>query len=95
MEVVLIESSAFQEIIGKIDAISIALENHVNNQTNKWEWIDNLDFQKLMRISKRTAQKWRDEGLINYYQIGSKIYYRLEDINAFMKTHIHPAYGQQ
>nr|WP_237267430.1 helix-turn-helix domain-containing protein [Tenacibaculum todarodis] len=33
-----------------------------------------------MNISKRTAQHWRDSGLIGYCQIGYKIYYRLSDI---------------
>ena len=52
---------------------------------------DNSDFIRLMNISKRTAQDWRDEGLITFSQIGSKIYYRQEHVKEFMDTHLKPS----
>jgi hypothetical protein len=50
-------------------------------------FVDNETFVDLMCISKRTAQSWRDKGLITFSQIGSKIYYTQEDINNFFKEH--------
>lgn len=44
------------------------------------KFITNDEFMKLMEISKRTAQNWRDEGVIAFSQVGHKIYYRLSDI---------------
>lgn len=44
------------------------------------KFITNDEFMKLMDISKRTAQNWRDEGVIAFSQVGHKIYYRLSDI---------------
>ena len=37
-----------------------------------------------MNISKRTAQFWRDNGVINFIQIGSKIYYKLSDVELML-----------
>lgn len=36
---------------------------------------NNDDLAKLLKVSKRTIQNWRNEGLIDFIQIGSKIYY--------------------
>ena len=44
-------------------------------------FLDNYEFLKVMNISKRTAQKWRDEETISFSQIGAKIYYRFSDIH--------------
>jgi excisionase family DNA binding protein len=38
----------------------------------------------LLQISRRTLQKYRDQGMISYTQIGNKIYFRAEDINEFL-----------
>jgi hypothetical protein len=33
---------------------------------NSDDFVDNADFIQLMKISKRTAQAWRDEGKIAF-----------------------------
>ncbi len=50
-------------------------------------FIDNAQFMRLMNISRRTAQKWRDENIIAYSQVGSKIYYSLGDIKELISHH--------
>jgi hypothetical protein len=49
------------------------------------KYIVNEDFMLIMKISKRTAQTWRDIRLISYIQIQKKIYYLLEDVEALLK----------
>ena len=49
-------------------------------QYNNDVFLDNQEFLQVMNISKRTAQSWRDEGIISFSQVGSKIYYRFSDI---------------
>ena len=50
--------------------------------------LDNKDFIKLMGISGRTAQQWRDDGLIQFSQIGNKIYYRMSEIQRFLNNNL-------
>lgn len=53
--------------------------------------IDNFRFIKLMNISAKTAQYWRDKKIIGYSMIGNKIYYRVSDIKELLnKYHIKP-----
>ena len=54
-------------------------------------FFDNQEFIQVMNISKRTAQAWRDEGIISYSQVGSKMYYRLADILALLNKHHKPS----
>jgi len=60
---------------------------------NPEQFVDNDKFVQLMNISKRTSQKWRDEGKIAFSQIGGKIYYRYGDIEAFLKQHYNRAFS--
>ena len=50
--------------------------------------LDNKDFIKLMAISGRTAQQWRDDGFIQFSQIGNKIYYRMSEIQRFLDNNL-------
>lgn len=43
-------------------------------------FFDNQEFMKLMNISKRTAQEWRNKKIIYFTQVGNKIYYKLSDV---------------
>ena len=51
---------------------------------------DNQEFLKVMNISKRTAQHWRDTGYIGFSQLGNKIFYRLSDIKALLNANYNP-----
>ena len=48
--------------------------------------LDNADFIQLFKISAKTAQNWREEGLIEFAQVKGKIYYSLKDIQAFYQS---------
>ena len=39
-----------------------------------------------LNVSKRTLQTYRDRGLLSYSQINHKIYYRTEDVEAFVES---------
>ena len=51
---------------------------------------DNQEFMKIMNISKRTAQSWRDAGFIGYSQLNNKIYYRIKDIQDLLNENYNP-----
>jgi hypothetical protein len=79
----------FQELNKRLANIEALL---LEKQKHPTEIIyDNSDFIRLMNISKRTAQDWRDEGLITFSQIGNKIYYRQEYVKEFMDKHLKPS----
>jgi 3-methyladenine DNA glycosylase Tag len=90
MEVLTIQSEAFQELVGKLDAINIRLTQ--KEKQPKEQWLDNQEFMQMMKVSKRTAQHYRDTGVISFSQIGSKIYYKLADVEELLKKHYNKAF---
>ena len=47
-------------------------------------FFDNQEFMLLMNISKRTAQEKKKKKIIEFSQVGNKIYYRLSDIKKLL-----------
>ena len=48
------------------------------------DWLHNGDVCKLLNISKRTLQHYRDTGILPFTQIGHKCYYKREDVEALL-----------
>ena len=47
---------------------------------------------KLLHLSSRTLQEYRDSGTIAYYKIGGKILYKQSDIQAMLERYYNPIY---
>ena len=90
MEVITIQSEAFQELVKKMDEIQTKLT--AKEKEPKEIWLDNQEFIQLIKISKRTAQHYRDTGMISFSQVGSKIYYRMNDVEELLKKHYNKAF---
>lgn len=93
MEVITIESKAFQDILTTLDAINTKLS--LKNKQLSEQWLDNVELMKLLKISKRTAQHYRDNGLISFSQVGNKIYYKLSDVEELMKKHYNKSFSKK
>ncbi len=91
MQVITIESQAFEQIIKKLDDIHGKLSGQ--HKTSAETWLDNPGFINLLKISKRTAQSYRDQGIISFSQVGNKIYYKLSDVEELLKKHYHKAFN--
>ena len=71
-----------EELIKKLEGLINRLYQN-ENKTNSF-FLDNSQFIKLMGISQKTAQTWRDTGVVSFSQIGNKIYYRISDIQQLL-----------
>ncbi|MBD3638518.1 MAG: helix-turn-helix domain-containing protein [Crocinitomicaceae bacterium] len=89
MRNIVITEEAYQEITERLTSIEVFLKAKQSDVENVF--LDNQEFLQLMYISKRTAQSWRDQGVIAYSQIGGKIYYRMSDILEMLDKHKVPA----
>lgn len=78
-----------EKILKRLDEqMSIVVANLKLNEKIDPEdvFFDNQEFMKLMNISKRTAQEWRNKKVIEFSQVGNKIYYRLSDIKKLLNN---------
>ena len=90
METVFLSKVNFEELKTDLEEI----KTHIKNIAYPSEhFVDNDTFAELMGVSPRTAQTWRDEGLIGFSKPKRKVYYRMSDINEFLEKFYQKASG--
>jgi hypothetical protein len=85
MEVVTIESAAFKELIKNINDIKFSLSEKARKTPLSEIWLDISETCMLLKISKRTLQTYRDNGILSYSQISGKIYFKASDIEVHLQ----------
>lgn len=50
--------------------------------------LDNQDLAFLLKVSKRTLQRYRTSGKLPYFMIAHKTYYRTVDVRNFVREHM-------
>ncbi len=58
-----------------------------NADDSNSDWIESEEARKLLGISPKTWQNYRDQRLIPFSQIGRKIYVNCADLDAFLWKH--------
>jgi len=79
MEAIILTKEQYDAIVFQLEEITKKLNKAL--AAKQETFMDNQEFLMLMKISKRTAQTWRDEGKVSFCQVGNKIYYKMSDCN--------------
>ena len=90
MESIIFTKDQFTELMARLDTIQKQINAKVDPK--KETFLDNQEFLLHLKISKRTAQSWRDEGKISFSQVGNKIYYKLSDVEKLMQENYNKAF---
>lgn len=80
-------ASFFTGLEELLDTIGQALKNrtpHLNGE----KFLSNRDVCKMLHISSRTLQDWRDTGKLPFIQIKGKILYKQSEIYKLLETEI-------
>lgn len=80
MDIVAIESKTFEQMKERFEDFFRQIKNLCGDNQNKEKWFGNDDVCRLLQISKRTLQSYRNNGILPYSQIGRKCYYRVSNI---------------
>ena len=79
-------ASFFTELDELLDAIQQDLKNctpHLNGE----KFLSNRDVCRMLHISSRTLQDWRDMGKISFIQIKGKISYKESEVLSWVEKH--------
>jgi len=55
---------------------------------SRHDWLDPQEICRMLSISKRTLDSYREQGLLPYSKIGGKVFYRQIDIDEYLSNHI-------
>ncbi len=73
-----------------LDDVETALKNskpHLNGE----KFMDNKDVCRILHLSPRTLQEYRDKGKIAFIKLEGKIIYRQSDIEKMLTNNFFPA----
>jgi len=85
MEVITIESNAFKQLM----SLLMDFQNKMNQKSehSTSEWLTGEEVSKILNVTSRTLQTYRDSGRISFTQTGrKKIYYKKNDVEEFLNN---------
>lgn len=69
----------------KVQSMETLLQKKNEEVSN--QWIESAQVRKMLGISAKTWQTYRDERRIPFSQFGRKIYVKQSDLESFMQEH--------
>lgn len=84
--VVMLPEDVWQEVVSTLNKVRDILEKKKSEEVNS-EWIGSTEARKMLGVSPKTWQNYRDNRIIPFAQFGRKISVKRSDLEAFMKTH--------
>ena len=85
MEIIALDSEAFQKLIQKVDEIYALLTTSSQNFDIYEEWVESSDVSKCLKVSERTLQRLRANQEISYTPLHGKNFYQIREINRMLK----------
>ena len=55
-------------------------------------YLTDKEVSEILKVSRRTLQEYRNEGILPYIPLGGKILYRESDLEELLERYYHPAY---
>ena len=82
----IITDSNWAKLRNEIFSLAETCHKAFGEQSRHTDWLHNGDVCRLLNISKRTLQHYRDTGVLPFAQIGHKCYYKREDVEWLLQT---------
>ena len=86
MGYLIITDQNWQKLRDEILSLADCCHKAFGEKCKHTDWLHNGDVCKLLNISKRTLQHYRDTGVLPFSQIGHKCYYKREDVERLLLT---------
>ena len=86
MTMIMVPEEEWRNLHDTLEQI-IDLITQRNADDSNSEWIESDEARKLLGVSPKTWQNYRDQRLIPFSQIGRKIYVIRADLDAFLRQH--------
>ena len=91
----LVFNENLREVLGdlaKVDAGIEQIRRFCRTMFNGEHYLSGEEVCKALRITKRTLQQYRDDGLVSYITLLGKMLYKESDILALLQRNYIPAY---
>lgn len=86
MNMVVIPQAIWENISRTLSNVENLLQKKAEEEVSN-QWIESTQVRKILGISAKTWQTYRDERRIPFCQFGRKIYVKQSDLESFMQEH--------
>ena len=86
LAMVVLPKAAWEAVASEIRELKNLLQEKSKEEVNN-QWLESTEARKMLGISPKTWQTYRDERRIPFSQFGRKIYVKRADLEAFMEKH--------
>ena len=78
--------SVWEGVTNDLQQLKEMLQSRNAEEVGK-QWVESNEARKMLGVSQKTWQNYRDKRIIPFSQVGRKIYVRRADLQAFMESH--------
>lgn len=82
-----LSKKAVEEIKESLNEVKELIRGKAKEET-EGRWIESEEARKLLGVSPKTWQTYRDSRVIPFSQFGRKIYVKKADIETFLQSHL-------
>lgn len=86
MAMVVLPLNAWENMTATINEVKDLLTEKTATEMNH-KWVESTTARKMLGVSPKTWQTYRDKRIIPFSQIGRKIFVRRTDLDNFMESH--------
>lgn len=83
---VLIPQAEWEKVSSTLEEVKVLLADKVKQEVNN-QWMFSDEARKMLGVSQKTWQTYRDKRIIPFSQVGRKIYVKRTDVESFMEKH--------
>ncbi len=84
---VVLPKSALEELKASISDLKEMIQGKAQQEVSS-QWVESEEARKMLGVSSKTWQTYRDSRVLPFSQFGRKIYVRRADIEAFLESHM-------
>ena len=86
LAMVVLPKAAWEAVASEIRELKNLLQEKSEEEVRN-QWLESSEARKMLGVSPKTWQTYRDERRIPFSQFGRKIYVKRADLEAFMEKH--------
>lgn len=89
-EAIIFDSESYKKLEEKLDLIADYIINKQASENTYLDeaWVDSYEVCTFLRISERTLQRLRTNGIISYSVLSGKTYYTIAEIKRVLKERL-------
>ncbi len=87
MKAILLNEDEYENILKEFQEIKSLLKASLKNQAQNGNLLTVKEVAQILKVTTRTLQSWRDQKIISFIQIGSKVLFKASDVEDFLMSH--------